>query len=200
MLVDINLLPEKQKKKYTFAIIVAGLIILTAIVSTFLYLEYDRIQNETTYAQKKLQDTKLLRTMQEQKLKDYASSSAALELTSAIEWAEEQSVPTVPLIRHLSSLLPERGYVLNFDYTAEAQVNFTVQFDTSREAAYYYKSLKDSPMINDVNLSSIITSVADDEPEIRQYTTFLLPRYIAQYQLTLNNHAIKDSEKEEVAE
>ncbi|MBM6619752.1 PilN domain-containing protein [Bacillus suaedaesalsae] len=200
MLVDINLLPEKQKKKYTFPIIVAGLILLTAIVSIFLYLEYDRLQNETTYAQKKLQDTKLLRTKQEQKLKDYASSSAITELTSAIEWAEEQSVPTVPLIRHLSSLLPERGYVLNFDYTAETQVNFTVQFDTSREAAYYYKSLKDSPMINDVALSSIITSVSDDEPDVKQYTAFLLPRYIAQYQLKLNNRAIKDSEKEEVAE
>jgi type IV pilus assembly protein PilN len=197
MLIDINLLPEKQKKNYTFVLVLTLLLVATAVVATILYLQYEQAHQRADLMQQQIQDTKLLRTVQEKKLTDYTSSTAVLELDQAISWTEEIPIPTVSLIRHLSGLLPERGYVLNFNYSDAGNVNLTVQFDTSREAAYYLKSLKDSAFIEDVNLSSIVTSSEDDDPEVKKLTNFLLPRYIAQFELLLDKTALKDSEKKE---
>jgi type IV pilus assembly protein PilN len=200
MLVDINLLPEKQKKNYAFVLALALLIVAAAVATTIFYLQYEQVQQKAGLMQQQIQDTKLLRTVQEKKLTDYTSSTAMSELDLAISWTENLPIPTVSLIRHLTGLLPERGYVLNFNYNDAGNVNLTVQFDTSREAAYYLKSLKDSEFIEDVNLSSIVTSSDDAGQDVKKLTNFLLPRYIAQFQLLLDRSALKDSDKKEESE
>jgi type IV pilus assembly protein PilN len=200
MLIDINLLPEKQKKNYTFILVLVILLVTGAALATFLFFKNEQIHQKSEQMQKQIQDTKILRAIQEKKLEDYASSSAITELNEAISWTEELPIPAVTLIRHLSELLPERGYVLNFNYSDAGAVNLTVQFDTSREAAYYLKSLKDSAFIESVNLSSIVTSSNDDSTAVKSLTSFLLPRYIAQFELQLNKAALKDSEKKEESE
>ncbi len=173
MLVDINLLPEKQKKKYSVISIIALLLVCAALVAIFLFYQYEQVRQQANIVQKQIQDTKMLRLMKEQKLTEYTSSSAVSELDGAISWTEDLPIPTVFLIRHLSGLLPERGFVLNFNYNDDGNVNLTVQFDTSQEAAYYLKSLKDSAYIEGINLSSIITSVADDNPDVKDSTSIL---------------------------
>lgn len=197
MLIDINLLPEKQEKKYTVFLVISILLICAALIFTILFLQYQQTRQQIDFVQKQIDNTKLLRVIQEQKLTDYSSSSAVSELNSAIAWAEELPIPTVYLIRQLSLLLPERGYVLNFNYNDDGKVYLTVQFDTSREVAYYLKGLKDSEFIKSVELSNIITSVTDESPEINDEKTILLPRYVAQFELNLDRAVLKDSEKKE---
>ncbi|MFD1736028.1 PilN domain-containing protein [Bacillus salitolerans] len=197
MLVDINLLPEKQKRNFALYVVLFFVLTASIIGAIIFYLQYQHNTQQVKIIQQQIQDTKMLRTVQEKKLTDYASSSAVAELETAINWTQELPIPTVFLMRHLSALLPERGYMLNFSYTDDGSVNLTVQFDTSREAAYYLKSLKDSEFIDTVNLTSLVTSAADDEPEVKELVSVLLPRYIGEFQIQLNKSALRDADNKE---
>jgi len=197
MLVDINLIPEKQKKSFMFLFLALMLVLLAVAGAAYLYVYYGQTKQQLEILQTQIDDTKLLRTLQEKKIEDYTTSTAVEELHHAITWTEELPISTVALIRHLSGLLPERGFVLNFNYTDTGPVHITVQFDTSTEAAYYLKSLKDSPFIERVDLASLVTSPSEDNPDTKGLTSFLLPRYIAQFNLQVNKAALKDSEKGE---
>jgi type IV pilus assembly protein PilN len=196
MLVDINLLPEKQKKNYIVVIIIAFLLIVFALGATVLLLQYSHEKEQSELLKKQIQDTKMLVAIQEKELNGYASSTAVTELNQAIVWTEKLPIPTVFLIRQLSTLLPERGYVLNFSYTDDGNVDLTIQFDTSREAAFFLKNLNDLPYIEQVTLTSIVTSAPDDEPEIKELLDVLLPRYIGQFELKLNKSVLKNSKEE----
>jgi type IV pilus assembly protein PilN len=196
MLVDINLLPEKQKKNYIVFIIITFLLIVFALGATVLLLQFGHEKEQSEFLKGQILDTKMLTAIQEKKLNDYASSTAVTELNQAIIWTEKLPIPTVFLIRQLSSLLPERGYVLNFSYTDDGIANLTVQFDTSLEAAYFVKNLNDLPYIDQVNLTSLVTSAADDEPEIKELLDVMLPRYIGQFELKLNKSVLKNSVEE----
>jgi type IV pilus assembly protein PilN len=196
MLVDINLLPEKEKKNYALFVLIFFLIIAAVLGWIMMQLHYNNVKNEAQYIQKQIDDTKLLRTLQEKNLTDYTSSTAYAELEAAIQWTEKLPISTVLILRHISSLLPERGFILNFNYTDEGTVNTLVQFDTSREAAYYLKSLKDSEFIEKVNLTSLVTSNSEDSLKVSNIKNVLLPRYIGQFTLTLNKPALKTAEEE----
>lgn len=65
-------------------------------------------------------------------------------------------------MRHLTALLPERGFIQSFAYTEAGTVTISVQFDSSREAAYFIESLKDSDWIEDVSLTSLTATETEE--------------------------------------
>jgi len=86
----------------------------------------------------------------------------------------------------------------SFQYNESGIIILTVQFDTSREAAFYLHELEQSVRVNDATLSSVTTeevqSLNQEETE-----SGILPRYIAQYSIVLNQ-TIEDIEVEEEVE
>jgi hypothetical protein len=53
------------------------------------------------------------------------SSSSASQLKCAVEWANNYPIQTIPVMRHLTSLLPERGFIQSFTYNETGDVTIS---------------------------------------------------------------------------
>lgn len=203
MLIDINLLPRKERRSLATIIITLGLILLFILGSIFVFVNYQSTKSELKSIKNQLQTTSQLRAIQEQKLTEINATTGVDELKSTIEWTEKLPVSSVTLLKHLTSLLPERGFILNINYQDSGTVTLNVQFDTNREAAYYLNELEHSDVIRKVSLNSLTTSGQEMEesnkPVKDVLDKILVLRYLATYQIELNNGALKELAKKEDA-
>ncbi|TFE01020.1 PilN domain-containing protein [Jeotgalibacillus salarius] len=187
--ISINLLPKKQKKqrfRMAFIIpIIAVLVLLTATVFVLQWSkgeELERIDSQLSQAQ---QEKALL----EQQNQRNESVGGIDQLESAIQFMESYPIPTVEVLNHFTELLPERGFFESFQYTDTGLITLTVQFDMSREAAFYLHQLEQSEKVTQASLQSIVTEELDSAGSDE-----VLPRYVAQYTVMLNQQAIREGE------
>ncbi|WP_312470987.1 hypothetical protein [Neobacillus sp.] len=163
MLVDINLLPQKEPKKYGFIITISSLLALFVLIGSFYYWQTHSTKGELTSLDRQIAMTKKIAEKEEQNSKAVESSSSTSKLKSAIEWADDYSIQTIPVMRHLTSLLPARGFIQSFGYAESGIVSLTVQFDSTREAAYFLDSLNQSKWIKEATLSSLSAIQSETE-------------------------------------
>lgn len=192
MLVDINLLPQKETKNTSKYIIIGIILFIVLVLSILFIVVMNHHKSQIEQLNNELATTRELTAIEQQKIVDFESSSSVIELENAVEWVKNYPTETVPLLEHLIGLLPERGFLQAFSYTGEGGVSISVQFDTNREVAYYLKSLTGSELIEAASLLDIQTQQLGTE-EAEGY----LPRYIAQFDLTINKQAIDELQKEE---
>lgn len=196
MLVDINLLPQKEKKRGFLTVLTIVVLLLVVVSGSYSWLLYNQKAGQIKALQAQLTSAQSLKEVLMQK-KDKAADdlNAEEQLRAAITWAENDPVSTFTLLRHIASLLPERGYVRSFSFEDSGDVQLTIQFDSSREAAFFLKSLEDSPFVSRAQLLKIGTESVENEPA-NSSVNKVLPRYIADYQLKINQPALKESAKE----
>ncbi|MBN8191134.1 pilus assembly protein PilN [Bacillus sp. NTK074B] len=197
MLVDINLLPQSEKRSRQWLYVVTGVILLGILGLIVLFILTGNIGKDVDALTTELQGTKQVRAEKEQSISDFESSDAWVQLESAVGWAENYPIDTVPVLDHLVELLPERGFMKEFTYAEDGSIQVSIQFDTSSEAAYYLTHLKESKYIGDAKLSSIATEAVTEDENLAVNTESVLPRYIGQYEVILNREAIKKIETEE---
>lgn len=224
MLVEINLLPKKQRRNVKLIGILAGAILLILGAGITLFWQGNSYKNELVALDNQIATTQQLVQIQQNKIVDDQASNSVATLETAVIWASEDPLKTVPIIQQVTALLPKRGFIENISYAESGAVNLTVQFDTSKEAAYYLKTLLDSEWFEEVTLSSVSTSEPataepsstekqetaengdettetsadentsdteqDQEVEESKPNKNIVPRYIGQYQLTLNRQYI----------
>lgn len=197
MLVDINLLPKKEPKNVVFllsALIVAAIAVIAAAV---FYVLVDRAERQIDSLEKELKQTRALQAVELQKLADLESAKEIDELNKATQWAKDYPLKMVPLLRNMTELLPERGFIMNFSYAEDGTVTVSVQFDTSEQAAYYLKRLSDAKFIADVQLKSLSAVNANEESDEQRTTAErVVPRYLAQYEMHVDKQALEEKEKQ----
>jgi type IV pilus assembly protein PilN len=194
MLIDINLLPEKETKSRGYLYLLLFITLIMAFSVAFLLFNTHANEKKLESIQSLIQTKKQYRLSLEGSLKTYDSSSDSQTLEKAVNWAEEYPIATVPILDHLVALLPERGFFRSFSYTEDGVITLDVQFDTSSEAAYYFTKLQDSKWISDSAISEIKTEDIDTDAQIKTKEEYL-PRYIAKYELTVNPLFLKAESK-----
>lgn len=155
MLAEINLLPKKDIKNQAKKIIVM-IILVSFIFAVVLFLVQMRSLSNQEESMK-LEQTALekqLQIIQEKGTLASNANSLAL-LQSAIDFVEVTSIDVVPILDEVTKLLPERGYVLEYDQVDVKTVNIKIQFDTNREAAYYLTRMIDSSYFEQVMLQKL---------------------------------------------
>ncbi|WP_201713642.1 PilN domain-containing protein [Rossellomorea arthrocnemi] len=198
MLVDINLLPQNEKRSRRWLYVVIGVLSVGILAVMILLILAGTIGKDVDVLTAELQSTKQLRAEKEQSISDFESSDAWVQLESAVSWAESYPIDTVPVLEHLVELLPERGFLKEFTYAEDGRSQLSIQFDTSSEAAYYLTHLKESKYIQDATLSSLATeSISENDSQSAVNTETILPRYLGQFEITLNRNEIKKMETEE---
>lgn len=224
MLVEINLLPKKQRRNFKLIGILAGAVLIMLGAGITLFWQGNSYKNELVALDNQIATTQQLVQIQQDKVVGDQASNSVATLETAVIWASEDPLKTVPIIKQVTALLPKRGFIENISYAESGTVNLTVQFDTSKEAAYYLKTLLDSEWFEKVSLSSVSTSepataeasmtetqettengeettetngdetTSDTQPEqeveVSKPNHNIVPRYIGQYQLTLNRQYI----------
>lgn len=189
MLVDINLLPEKEKERSV--LLVAALAILGAAVLFWvvLFMVTNHLSKETATLEQQLES---VQSNQEAILSDIHRAElgdSKQQLSATVEWAEEYQFDTVPLLHDLIRLLPKRGFFQSFDFTSPHLATIVVQFDTKADAAYYFARLEASPTISSISLESVTIGEMEDES-----TVDLIPRYTATYSLEFVDDRVIEEE------
>ncbi|MFC4320954.1 PilN domain-containing protein [Litchfieldia salsa] len=219
MLVEINLLPKKQiKNRAMFAVILLA-ILVTFGCATFILSEQNKLNAEKQRLATSIATLEADRIKLEQSISQGEESNSVIKLDRTVKWADDYFVETVPLIKHLSNLLPERGFIQSFTYTGGTSVSYIVQFDSTTEVAHYLATLNQSSYLQDSKVNSITsTELQDTAPTITEETIIdpftgletlmttiipveetdevVLPRYLAQFELKLNEEELKKLQKE----
>ncbi|MFS0689870.1 fimbrial assembly protein [Sporosarcina sp. 179-K 8C2 HS] len=176
MLVDINLLPEKERERST--LLIAALVILGAAILfwAILFLLSLSLSKQTVRVETQIAS---LHASQEAVREDIKPSSHADDrdkLASTVEWAEAYKFDTLPLMREMVALLPERGFFVSFEFTAPHESVVTVQFDDKSDAAYYLTRIKSSTVVSSSTMESLVAVSLDEESDLHT-----LPRFEATY-------------------
>lgn len=196
MLIEINLLPQKEKRRVPlFVILLFIVLLLTASASAFIVFymknkELDNVEQQLSNA------VQLRETLEMNAVNNSgATVSSAERLNEAIIWADRMKVPVSPIITYLVERLPERGFFQALSYTSEESLIVTIQFDTSREAAYYLSELKSSKWVDSTKILTLNTSVEESEEDAQAILDAenALPRYTAEYEIMFNTKVVNET-------
>lgn len=201
MLVEINLLPQKEEKRKSLLVLVIIAVFILLLGGFFVYWLNSSYEKKLANLEQQITTTEQLALNEQQKIVSYESSNSLVELENTVEWAKEYPLKTVPVLNKLTALLPERGFIQTFSYTELGIVNLTVQFESSREAAFYLNSLIESEWVLEARLNNLnaITGFYDrtfgetdegpDEGSLKNEK--YIPRYLGTYEVELNRDVIK---------
>lgn len=205
MLVEINLLPQKEAKKKSLLVLSSISIAILLIGGFFVYWLNRSYENKLANLEQQISTTEQLVNSEQDKIFSYESSNSLTDLENTVQWAADYPLKTVPVLNKLTTLLPERGFIQNFTYEEIGVINFTVQFETSREAAFYLNSLLESNWLTQAKLTNLeaVTGFYDrafGEPDEGPDKSKLknekyIPRYIAEYEVELNRTVLMEEAK-----
>jgi Tfp pilus assembly protein PilN len=171
MLVEINLLPQKEPRKKSFIILVAALAVILLSLGTYYILQIQSTKSDIANMDSQIKMTKELAAIEEKNANKNESELSITLLKDAVEWANSYPIKTIPVMQHLTGLLPERGFIQTFGYTEAGTVTISVQFDSTREAAFFLDNLNESDWIDDANLSSLTAKEQEETTETTASTT-----------------------------
>ncbi|WP_052427645.1 hypothetical protein [Neobacillus niacini] len=221
MLVEINLLPQKEPRKFNIFILIVLLAIIL-LVGAFYFWQIQSTKSEIANLDRQISMTKEVAEKEGENAEKNESQMSITLLKAAVEWANSYPIQTIPIMQHLTSLLPERGFIQSFAYAEAGTVILTVQFDSAREAAYFLDHLGESEWVGESTLNSLTIEEkveAENSAETaaastgensaagaineNQAATFnnennddsndlYLPRYIGQFEIKLNIVKIKE--------
>lgn len=201
MLVEINLLPQKEAKNKSLLLLAIISIVILLIGGFFAYWFNRSFENKLASLEQQISTTEQLVANEQQKVVAYESSNSLADLENTVKWATDYPLKTVPVLKNLTTLLPERGFIQSFTYEELGVVKIGIQFETSREAAYYLNSLLESDWVHEAKLNQLdaVTGFYDrtfgesddgpDESELKNEK--YIPRYLAEYEVELNRDVLK---------
>ncbi|MDL5041187.1 PilN domain-containing protein [Heyndrickxia coagulans] len=154
MLVEINLLPKKEPKNIAllfWAGILAG---ASAIFLIVFFIALHQTKQDLAAVNQQIKQTEALQAAEQAAQKSNADIQDFKKLSSAVKWASDTPVKTVPVLDKLTKLLPQYGYITDFS-CGSTGANVTVQFDSPDEAVYFLKRLNDCQYFSGAVLDSI---------------------------------------------
>lgn len=161
MLVEINLLPQKEPRKYGFLAVLAIFTSLFFIVAVIYFWQVHLASTQLQTITKQISTTNKIVTSQNKQTKQLESSNSVSNLKNSINWVSSSRINTVPVLNELTSLLPERGFILSYQSEVESEtVQLNVQFDTANDAAYYLNRLNHSKMVSESTIDSLNSSAS----------------------------------------
>ncbi|GAE28596.1 type IV pilus biogenesis protein PilN [Halalkalibacter wakoensis JCM 9140] len=191
MMVEINLLPQKERKSFYSIIILLAIIIVLLVTSLIYFMYTNNIKNEIARTEQTIETTEQLRMVQEQQLADAQQSSMVDVLEAQIDWIEQQQISGVSLLSHFVRKLPEKAYFMNYTYVDQGTVQIFVQFESPIDVSSYLHELTDSRFVQSADLLNINAQEIIDEEGLSED---LLPRYLANFEVKLNVNEIKVEE------
>ncbi len=181
MIVEINLLEEKEKRNIVpFMIAVTAIFLLLATIIA-IGLQKQSLEAKKENIQQEIQSVQKEQAEYQAILQDETQSDRQ-QLQQAVEQVEGSIFPSVSLLERMTSLLPERGYFERYIYTKNNDLQLVVRFDSLQEVAAYTNTLLQEESIQNVELSNITTEQINEQYDPLEYR----PRYIANYEVDID--------------
>ncbi|UOE93307.1 PilN domain-containing protein [Alkalihalobacillus sp. LMS39] len=191
MLVDVNLLPKRERKTQLFLILIYGFFFIWLIVAIVFAVNY---MKSTSTLEKTIEQKEVLvqnRQLLEQELL-IVQAEQTESLESIVTFAERLLVPTSLLIDQLVDDLPETGYLNQYSYS-NGTTTIQTQVETMEEIAAYIVKLNQSPFLEDVRVNTVTTFDHTINQEEKPFES--VPRYTITYTLTVDREALVKEDK-----
>lgn len=189
MIADINLLPRKEPRRTGGAMAALLAVLLLLLGAGGCYWLLERVDSRQAALEAELKQVRALQAAVAAKQHDVEEQQGRRQLAEAVQWANAYPLKTVPLLQALTKQLPERGFIMNLTYADRRTVTMTVQFDTAEEAAYYLERLGAVKMVKQAKLTGVSANGSNEEAG----TDITVPRYMAQYELTIGQAGKKET-------
>ncbi|MCM3663834.1 hypothetical protein M3204_05430 [Mesobacillus subterraneus] len=187
MLVEINLLPKKEPKTSALFAITLFLLFLFAIGASLVFWQARINEASLQELDREIEAVQKLNTALQSKITEKENSDSFAELQSAVIWAEEFTPETVRLLRSLIALLPEQGFIQFFNYQDKGTVKVRIQVESSRDAAYFLSSLKQSEWVRNASVFSIEAVKKDETAKDKDIeSAAVMPAYFAEFEISFN--------------
>lgn len=184
MVVEINLLEQKDKRNILPYLIIGLFAVCLLFVFIFFTTERSQLGKESEAIQ---QEVEQVQSRQELLHQSSGGGSSREKLAQSVEELQSTMTPALPIIRELVSLLPARGFFETFTLTSSSEVSLVVRFDTMQEVAQFTNTLDQQEFVQRADLSSVEAEVVDDTEDPFDYE----PRHIANYFVTLDESYLK---------
>lgn len=193
MLIDINLLPNKQKRSFSFMLIpISAGAVLFLVFGWMMYSSFQLKAEQETLTDRLEKTTELVAALQ---ATEAGTVSSGQTLQEYVDWLDGVQFSTVALLDDLVRRLPERGYFMNYEFDGSETVTLTVQFDQMKEVSQYLNELNESENVQTASLLTV--SAADLTEETVDNESRILPRYITDYEIVINKSNLRTNEEEE---
>lgn len=194
MLVDINLLPKKEKKSFLTPILFLCLILLFLGTGSWIGMDYYKTSAHLDQKKQELEQEKKFVQVQQQLKKQAEAAKKTAPLLEKVEYVRSKEIEAVALLQHLVALLPERGYFMKYDYKDRSTIIIEVRFDTLAESSHYLHELTNSLYLTEATIEKMETTNFEEtaaEEEVTELAGYL-PRYHAQYKIQFNKDHLHD--------
>ena len=187
---EINLLPERERKKSNTMLIYAITLILFLTILVWFFIQYitltrdiENFSSEETYSLEEQAD-----------LTTYLASAENLsegDLNSSVSFAENISYPVSPLLIEIDSLLEEHTYLRQYEFL-EQQITLTVEVETMSTVSRLVSNLSASEYFNDIKVQSVTSFDIDSSTEENKVYFEIIPRYSAELNLVIDSAYLKN--------
>lgn len=204
-MININLLPEKEKRSRVHIFVLLGLSVGFVISLSILVVFIMLTRAEVGQVERQIQTVKQQYEELENKLTVVRENDIEL-LEAQVQWIEKLDLPTSTALVHYTRLLPERGFFRGFKLDDSGQIELVLTFDTILQSSDYLRLLDNSSItalakIKDLDTNDLLEHeikvedglivISEGEP-----AKHLLPRYLLSYEIKLNEGAlIEEAEK-----
>jgi type IV pilus assembly protein PilN len=194
MLVDINLLPQKEKKSFITPILFICLILLFLGTGSWIGMDYYETSVQLEQKEQALKQEKKIVQVQRQLKKQAEAAKKTTPLLEKVEFIRSKGIEAVALLQHLVALLPERGYFMKYDYKDRSTIIIEARFDTLAETSQYLHELTNSRYLTEAKIEKMETTNFEEVAAGEDLTEFegYLPRYHAQYKIQFNKDHLHD--------
>ncbi|WP_100373638.1 PilN domain-containing protein [Bacillus sp. FJAT-45037] len=189
-MVEINLLPRKEKKQLNGLVFMVGLTSLLVLSVIALFLYSMSVKSDIQTIETDISSVETERLIKEIELEDTTETTSIEEIEQAIEWVKSQDISTSKLLSFFVSQLPERGYFREYTYVDSGAVQLKIQFDTQREVASYLHQLNESDWVTEATLLTIVVEEISENEEIDP----VLPRYVADFAVQMDMYELVTTE------
>ncbi|MBH0164026.1 hypothetical protein IHV12_03820 [Fictibacillus sp. 7GRE50] len=116
MLVEINLLPQKEKKPFQSQVHIIILLIFLVGAASWVGIDYYLTSSELAQKETALEQEKKLVEVQQQQLQGQNKDQTTIvPLMEKVDYVRAKDIEAVGLLQHIVALLPERGYFLKYE-------------------------------------------------------------------------------------
>jgi type IV pilus assembly protein PilN len=196
MLVEINLLPRRERVGNAYKAAAAGLVICTVLGAIAIAVQLYLVKQDLAISRQELEQTKQLQAVEQKKLTQGNTGSAVKNLITAVQLTQLLPTSSVSILNYFSSLLPKRGFVLDYTYNG-ATVSTKVQFDSIYEASAYLDQLYQSTWVESASTNGISAGGNAKDANANATGNAIATGYTATFEIKLNLMAIREAERKE---
>lgn len=187
---EINLLPERERKKSNTILIFAISLILFITILLWFFIQYitltrdiETLSSDEAYS---LEEQVDLTTNLES-----VKTSSEGDLIASVSFAENISYPVSPLLVEVNSLLEKHTYLRKYEFL-EQQITLTLDVETMSTISRLVTYLSASEYFNDIKVESVTSFDIDSSEQENKVYFEIIPRYSAELTLEIDSVYLKN--------